>query len=113
MGVSKRRHTRACLALIGAVTSALLIAPLPAHAEPGPGCAPPADDVMFAGEAGEPYASAATCENPDGSYTVCTPTGTAGDGPSNCTNYPAASALPPAEGASPPVPGAPPPPGQG
>ncbi len=90
--------------------AALLTPPLHAHAEPGQGCTPPPDDVMIAGEAGEPYASQVTCKNPDGSYTVCVPAGATGNGPTNCTNYPAAAMLPPANGASPSVPAAPPPP---
>lgn len=90
--------------------AALLIQPPHAHAEPGQNCTPPPDDVMFAGEAAEPYASQVTCENPDGSYTVCTTPGTAGNAPAGCTNYPAASTPPQIDGVSPPVPGPPPPP---
>lgn len=98
---------------ITVVSVAAVLIQLPtAYTDPGQSCAPPPDDVMIAGEAGEPYAAQVTCQNPDGSYSVCT-TGTPATGPANCVNYPAAPDGTPdtgADNANSPVPSVLPPP---
>ena len=100
IGISTKGYCKraCCQTLTAAVIplAALLALPVHAQAEPAQNCAPPPDDVMIAGQAGEPYAAQVTCQNPDGSYTVCNPTGAPGTGPADCTNYPPPPPLPPA-----------------
>jgi hypothetical protein len=90
------------LAALAATVGIGLAAPNTASAAPPQNCQT-TWNTMY----GVPVGTRTTCFNPDGSYSVCSSLGTAGNGPGTCWNYPAPPAPNPGNllPINPPVPG--------